>query len=129
MDITTLFSIGSQFSIIYEVTNEYTAAHVGSGSVKVLSTPSMILFMEMTAHALLESKLPKGFSSVGVKVDILHNAATPIGKMVTISAEIIEIDRKRIRFAVKADDGRIVGEGFHDRMIIDIERFLDNLPK
>ena len=129
MDTSELFSIGDRFSKTYQVTNEYTAAHMGSGSAKVLSTPSMILFMEMVAHTLLESKLPQAYSSVGIAVDIKHKAATPVGKMVEVSAEIIEIDRKRVRFAVQADDGRVVGEGFHDRMIIDLEKFLEKLPK
>lgn len=129
MNINQYYKIGDQTTERYLVSDEYTAAHLGSGSVRVLSTPSMILFMEMTAHKLLEKQLPEGFSSVGVQVNIAHKAATPVGKSVKVMAEIVEIDRKRIRFAVKVDDGRVVGEGTHDRMIIDVEKFLENLEK
>lgn len=127
MDINTLFSVGDKISKTFLVSDEFTAAHVGSGSLKILSTPSMILFMERTAHALLEEKLPDGFSSVGITVDIAHKAATSLGKNVNVSAEIVEIDRKRIRFFVKVDDGRVVGEGYHDRMIINVDKFLGKL--
>lgn len=129
MDLTSLFSVGERITKTYIVTEAYTAAHVGSGSVQVLSTPSMILFMEMAALELLEQKLPEGFSSVGVTVNISHLAATPVGKTVKVSAEILEIDRKRVSFAVKVDDGRVAGEGTHDRMVINVEKFLARLKK
>ena len=129
MEAKTLFSVGESLRKTFTVTDEYTAAHVGSGTVKVLSTPSMILFMEMTALELLEKKLPEGFSSVGVTVNISHLAATLVGKTVKVSAEIVSIDRKRVSFAVEVNDGRVAGKGTHDRMIIELESFLARLEK
>jgi predicted thioesterase len=116
---------GISKEMAFEVTHERTAAHLGSGAVGVLSTPSMILFMEIAARTLLDEHLPEGFSSVGTHVDVRHLAAAPLGAQVTARAAVEEVEGNRIRFAVECRNGeRLVGQGKHERYVIDIERFL-----
>jgi predicted thioesterase len=85
----------------------------------------MILFMERTSHGLLASHLPEGYSSVGVVVEVRHLAPTPIGTGVHVCSEILEVDGNRVLFAVEAwDTKEKVGEGRHQRVVVDRERFL-----
>ena len=112
------------------VEEQYTAAHLGSGSSRVLATPSMILFMERTAHSLLAQHLPDGYSSVGVLVDVRHLAPTPINAGVRVTCQILEVDGMRVTFAVQAwDMQEQVGEGKHQRVVIEKERFLRRVGK
>jgi predicted thioesterase len=110
---------------VHTVEPEHTAAHLGSGTVKVLSTPSMILFMEIAARKLLDEHLPEGYSSVGVHVDVYHRAPAWVGTEVSASAEIERIEDNRVILAVRVTQGlTIIGEGQHERFIIDVQRFL-----
>ncbi|MBI3158228.1 MAG: thioesterase family protein [Chloroflexi bacterium] len=109
----------------FEVTLERTAAHLGSGAVKVLSTPSMILFMEIAARTLLDERLPQGYSSVGTHVDVRHLAAAPLGAQVAARAEVERVEDNRIFLAVECRQGdTLIGQGGHERYVIDVARFL-----
>jgi len=111
--------------IVFEVTEEHSAIQLGSGSLRVLATPMMIRFMEITSHRLLEGYLPEGFSSVGVHIDVRHQAPTPINNPVKVRAEILELNQSRVLFSVRAwDDLEQVGEGLHQRVVIDLARFM-----
>lgn len=106
------------------VTTANVATSVGSGKVKVFSTPMMISLMEKAALLSIEPFLEKGQSSVGTHINVSHCSATPIGMKVWAETEVIEIDRRRVTFSVKAyDDRGLIGEGTHERFIIDIEKF------
>ena len=106
------------------VTPDNVATSVGSGRVKVFSTPNMIQLMERAALFSIEPYLEKGQSSVGTHIDVSHCAATPVGMRVWAESEVMEIDRRKVTFAVKAYDERgLIGEGTHERFIIDIEKF------
>lgn len=106
------------------VTSANVASNVGSGKVKVFATPMMISLMEKAAALSLEPFLEEGRSSVGTHIDVSHCAATPLGMKVWAETEVIGIDRRRITFSVKAYDERgLIGEGTHDRFIIDIVKF------
>lgn len=106
------------------VTLANVATSVGSGTVKVFSTPSMIQLMERAALFSIEPYLEKGQSSVGTHINVSHCAATPVGMKVWAESEVMEIDRRKITFAVKAYDERgLIGEGTHERFIIDIGKF------
>lgn len=112
----------------FVVQEQHSAGHVGSGSLRVLATPSMIGFMERVARDLMEANLPEGSSSVGAHVDVRHLAATPIGSRLRAACEIIEIEGRRVDFLVEAwDEVEKVGEGRHTRYVIDIARFLKRL--
>ncbi len=102
-----------------------TAVEVGSGSVPVFATPMLVAIMENAAINAIKDHLPPGMSSVGTRVDCRHTAATPIGMKVTARAELVEVDRKRLLFKVEAfDEQEKVGEGQHERFLIDLEKFL-----
>ncbi len=102
-----------------------TAVEVGSGSVPVFATPMLVAIMENAAINAIKDHLPQGTSSVGTKVECRHMAATPIGMTVTARAELVEVDRKRLLFKVEAfDNEEKVGEGEHERFLIDLEKFL-----
>lgn len=110
---------------LYTVEPAHTAEHLGSGDLRVLATPSLILFMEMTARKLLAEYLPAGYSSVGARVDVRHLAPSPIGARIRVAAEIIEVKDNKIAFSVKAwQDDLVVGSGYHVRVVIEEARFL-----
>lgn len=107
------------------VTEEMTAARAGSGGLRVFSTPHMIALMETTAWSSVEPCMEEGKSTVGTRLDVAHLSASPVGARITCETELIEIDRKRLVFKVKAsDDAGLIGEGTHERFIIDTERFM-----
>lgn len=107
---------------------EHSASVVGSGGLEVFSTPSMIALMENTAASSIAPYLEEGQGSVGTAVNIKHLAATPLGMMITCESEVIEVDRRRIVFDVKAyDEKGLIGEGRHERFIIDNEKFMQKL--
>ncbi len=107
-----------------------TAAAFGAGGVLVLGTPVMIGLMENAAWRLVQPELPEGESTVGTLVNVRHLAATPMGGHVVATAELIEIDGRRMVFRVSArDDTQLIGEGTHERFRIVLERFLARLPK
>lgn len=106
------------------VTPEMTAAAMGSGALEVLATPSMIALMEGTAQEAVQNLLEDGQGTVGTRIDARHLAATPVGMEVTCTAEVTEVDRRRIVFTVKAkDEKEVIGEGIHERFVIDNEKF------
>ena len=110
------------------VGEEQTAAAFGAGGVRVLGTPVMIGLMENAAWQLVQPELPTGETTVGTLVNVRHLAATPVGGTVVASAELIEIDDRRLVFKVSArDDTQLIGEGTHERYCIVLDRFLARL--
>lgn len=107
---------------------EQTAEYISSGLLPVFATPCMIQFMEETARTSVESFLAEGQSTVGTSVNIKHLASTFVGCNVTCESELIEIDRRRLVFSVKVyDDKELLGEGTHERFIIDNAKFIARL--
>ena len=106
------------------VTEDMLASNVGSGLVKVYSTAMMIALIEKAAVLSVESYLEQGQGSVGTLVNVSHCSATPLGMKVHAETELVEIDRRRLVFKVAAYDERgLIGEGMHERFIIDNARF------
>lgn len=106
------------------VTPDVTADRVGSGSVRVFATPMMVALIEKTCLKSVEPYLAEGQGTVGTHIDVSHSAATPLGMTVTAESELVEIDRRRLVFKVSVRDERgPVGDGTHERFIIDIQRF------
>lgn len=94
----------------------------------VFATANMIALIEWTCVAALAPYLAAHQRSVGTRVEIGHLAATPIGMTVTAEVELVEIDGRRLRFkALCRDEKELIGEGFHERVIVDNERFLSRL--
>ena len=97
---------------------------------QVLATPVMILGMENAALNAIKPFLGAGESAVGVAVDVKHLAATPVGREVSATAEVVGVDGKRIDFKVSASDGKEeIGKGSHQRIVIDLRSFNERLAK
>jgi len=106
------------------VTEENTAVRYGSGSVDVFGTPAMVALMEKAAINAVDSRLPQGYATVGISLDVKHVAATPVGMNVTARAELKEIDGRKLLFWVQAfDEQEKIGEGTHQRFIISLDSF------
>lgn len=102
-----------------------TAARYGSGLVEVYATPAMVALMEKTCLTSVLPFLPEGHGTVGTKVDIVHTKATPVGMKVICESELVEVDRRRLVFALTArDEAGEIGKGTHERFIIDTEKFM-----
>jgi len=107
---------------------EDTAARYGSGLVEVFATPAMVALMEKTCLTSVLPYLPEGHGTVGVKVDIVHSKATPIGMKVTCESTLMEVDRRRLVFELVAvDEKGEIGRGRHERFIIDTRKFMEKL--
>ena len=108
------------------VTEEKTAATVGSGSLRVYATPAMIALMEHTCLQSVAPELGDGMTTVGTSLDIKHTAPSLVGSEVTCESELIEIDRRRLVFRVRAyDSAGEIGNGTHERFIVDCDKFFE----
>lgn len=120
--------VGDKHTASTTVSDTLTAEHMGSGDMPVLATPAMIALMEQAAKDLIASSLDEGNTSVGIKMDVSHDKASPVGAAITATAEITEIDGRRIAFNVIAHQGdTIIGQGRHERFIVNRERFLQKI--
>ena len=107
------------------VTPENTAQAVGSGLVPVFATPHMIALMENAAVNAVQAQLADDEGTVGTRLDVTHDAATPIGLKVWAEAEVTAVEGRKLTFAVTAYDEREkIGGGTHERFIIKPEKFL-----
>jgi fluoroacetyl-CoA thioesterase len=94
----------------------------------VLATPVMIMMMENAAFDAIWAYLETNESALGIAVDIRHLAATPIGCVVTAEAEVVQVEGRRLHFAVTAHDGfEQIGSGTHERMVVDLQRLTRRL--
>jgi fluoroacetyl-CoA thioesterase len=106
------------------VGEEHTAPFVGSGRVRVLATPVMINLMEAAALDAVEKLLPAGHQSLGIRLDVRHYAATPVGMRVRVTAELVKVDGRTLDFRVEArDEKEAIGDGLHQRVVVNVARF------
>jgi len=106
------------------VGEEHTAPRVGSGRVHVLATPVMINLIEAAALQAAENLLPPGHQSLGIRLDVRHFAATPVGMRVTATAELTKVEGRTLFFRVEAhDEKEPIGDGTHERVVVNVERF------
>lgn len=107
------------------VDNSNTAASLGSGLVPVYGTPALVALLELAAVHAVAAHLPPGSTSVGTHLDVRHLAATPIGMAVRAAATLVQVDGRRLTFAVEAhDEVEKIGEGTHTRVIVEAARFV-----
>ena len=107
-----------------------TAPHVGSGKIGVLATPIMVNLMEAAALAAVERYMPAGHQTVGTHLDVKHFAATPVGLRVQARAELVKVEGRTLTFRISAEDEReTIGEGVHERLVINVERFDQRMQK
>lgn len=111
-----------------KVTKELTAATYGSGLVEVFATPAMIALMERASQLSVNEYLPDGYITVGTLVNVKHLKATPVGMSVTCKSELVEQDGRRLIFKVTASDEKaLIGEGVHERFIVNQADFMNKL--
>ena len=121
-------AVGARTSVQRRVEPDMTADRWGNAGVMVLATPTLVGLFEMTAVHAIQDALEPGQATVGTHVDVRHLKATPVGDVLTLSAEVIAIDGRRVQFRVRAEDsGGLAGEGTHERVVIDLQRFLQRV--
>ena len=112
----------------YVVREEHTAKHIGSGTVEVLSTPSMIAFMEHASLECIQKYLPKGYTTVGIRVDVKHLKPAPKEAEITVKTKLVKHDGRKLVFKVQALWGNmVIGEGVHERYIVNEKKFIEKL--
>ena len=110
------------------VTDANTAATLGSGDMNVLATPAMVALMENAAMLCVADRLPEGSTTVGSRMDTTHVKPSALGATVEATAELTEVDGRKLTFRVSAREGdTLIGEGTHVRYIVDRARFLSKL--
>jgi predicted thioesterase len=120
-----MLQIGTKGSGEALVTEVLTARALGSGELPVYATPAMLLLVEETAWKSVAPQLEPGQGTVGTRLEMAHLAATPVGRKVRCETVLTEIDRRRLTFsAVVWDEAGKIGEGTHERFIVDNDRFL-----
>ena len=108
------------------VTDSNTAAAIGSGALPVFSTPHMIALMETASMDAIAQCLEDGQGSVGVRIDVAHLAATPMGMTVRAESTLTKVEGRMLNFEVKAWAGdELIGEGTHQRCIVFNGRFME----
>ncbi len=109
---------------VVTTTPEMGITHLGPG-MSFYSTPAMVHHLEQLCLRLLQPYLEEGEGTVGVRVEVRHLAPTPIGQRVRHVARLLEKEGRRFLFRVEAyrQDGEKIGEGVHERRVIDIARF------
>jgi fluoroacetyl-CoA thioesterase len=122
------YQIGARREEVVEVGSDNAIKFLGPDGPRVLSTPQMILFMERTCRNLVLSMIDPGHDTVGTHVNVYHRAAAPIGSIVSIFAELLSVNDRRMEFRVEAKLGeKTVGEGTHQRALIEISRFAEKV--
>lgn len=119
---------GLRYESVATVGDENTAVGMGSGDLPVFATPAMAALMENAAMMAVAGHLPAGATTVGTEIGVSHVKASPVGARITASAELVEVDGRRLVFAVRAWDERgTIGEGSHTRFVVDRDRFMSKL--
>ena len=121
--------LGTKGSFSLVVLPEHLASRFKDAMLPpILATPVMIMVMENAALNAMKPYLDAGETALGTRVDVRHMSATPAGRRVTGEAVVTEIDGRRIEFTICAMDGaEVIGEGTHERVIINLARFSEQL--
>jgi len=120
--------INTSFSQTITVSENQTAQKMGSGTLPVFATPSMIALMENTAMHVF-TDVPEGNTSVGISININHIKASKVGALIECTATIIAVEGRKYTFKLiaKNSNGDTIGEGTHERVLIDIEKFMSKI--
>jgi fluoroacetyl-CoA thioesterase len=122
------YEIGAKREEILQVGNDHSITFLGPEGARVLSTPQMILFMERACRNLILPMVDPGHDTLGTHVNVSHSSAAPMGSTVVFTAELLAVNDRQVEFRVEARRGeKVVGEGTHQRTIIEIARFAEKL--
>jgi predicted thioesterase len=117
-------------TLSFTVTDDDTAAVLGSGSLPVLGTPRLLAWCEAATCAAIEPELGDGETSVGTRVELEHTRGSRVGVRLEVTASSVHRDGRLHRFSVlarEAGGGRVVGTAEITRVVVDAERFLGRL--
>jgi len=119
------FAPGVAEEMTITTTPQMGITHLGPDVPSMYSTPSMIQLIEGTCVKLMTRYVEPGEQSVGYRVDMKHLAPTVIGKRVTATVTLREVNGRRYVFDTRVvnEDGVTIGEGTHERALIEISRF------
>ena len=121
-----MLTVGISNEITKTVTKETTAAALGSGLLEVYATPAM----EETCMRSVQEELEEGCGTVGTGLTIHHISATPVGMKVRCASKLVEVDGRKLVFDVQAfDEAGLIGQGTHERFIIENEKFFQKACK
>lgn len=121
-----VFAPGSSARVELTVTDSDTAQALGSGDVPVLGTPRVLALAEAATVVATARQMPAGMTTVGVRVELDHKAATPIGRTVFAQATLAKVDGRRLLFEVTVTDGSAtVAEGRIERVLVDRHKFVE----
>ncbi len=119
-----MLEVGIQGKESMVVEEKNTAKKIGSGTLDVLATPAMIALMEKTAWVSVAKELEEGCGTVGNRMEVTHDAPTPLGMMVTCESRLVAVEGRKLTFDVRAyDEVGEIGKGVHERFIIKNESF------
>lgn len=128
MEYNTLIGLCHSETLVVE--HKDTAAVYGSGSLEVFATPAMIALMEKTCLESVNSKIGEVNTTVGISVNIKHLKASSVGALIRCDSKLVDVDRKRLVFEVQCFDGdTLIGEGTHERFVVDSEKFMNKNGK
>lgn len=126
----TPFAPGLSAQVELTVTDADTAQAVGSGDVPVLGTPRVLALAEAATVAATATRMPAGSTTVGVRVELDHRAATPVGRTVLAQARLTKVEGRRLLFEVTVVDGEdTVAEGRVERLLVDRRRFVERASR
>ncbi|WP_138207165.1 thioesterase family protein [Haloimpatiens lingqiaonensis] len=126
MNFNTFFKVGETAVDDYIVKPENTADVIGNTGIYVLSTPSMIGFMENTSANVVMDKMPENYRVVGTKINVEHINSTPVNMKVTVKSTLISIEGKKLRYNVEAfNENCKIGFGTYEQHIINLGKFLN----
>jgi predicted thioesterase len=107
------------------VDQDHTAKKLGSGELEVFATPAMIALIEETCWKSVADEVGEGNGTVGIKLDVSHLAATPVGMKVWCESELVSEEGRKLTFSVKVyDEAGLIGEGTHERFIVNNDKFM-----
>lgn len=108
------------------VTDDDTATAAKSGDVAVLSTPRIVALCEEASVAAVAGQLPKGETTVGMRIQLDHLAPVSVGSRVTVDAKLERVEGRRLKFSVSVNDDRgLVAAGKITRVVVERKRFLE----
>lgn len=121
---------GLTYTCTRTVEEHHLAAHVGSGDLRVLATPSMIALMEEAAMHCVAPHIEDTQTTVGGHIAASHLKPTAYGRTITATATLTAVEGRKLQFTVTASDEQgLIGEGEHTRFIVDREKFMARLEK
>lgn len=121
----TMVEVGQSSTATVVVNESNIAKTMKSGSLDVFATPAMCALMEEAAQAAVQPHLENGEGTVGISLSISHDAPSPIGATITAKATVVAVEGRKISFHIEAHDGiGVIGQGTHDRFVINNEKFM-----